>query len=145
MGLAAYILEKFIDRRGNFTKIFTMDSLLDNVMIYWVTNSMTTAIRLYAATYNKKVSSLHMDRYKKLNWYSDKHQFCCCHEIENFAIFSLTNTFSEFQYLCLLVTRDLWTMLFILLKLCWSTNIRNWYKFLIWKEVILQLWNAPKL
>ncbi|XP_044757944.1 juvenile hormone epoxide hydrolase 1-like [Coccinella septempunctata] len=62
MGLAAYILEKFIDENGDLTKKFTMESLLDNVMIYWVTNSMTTAIRLYAQTYHKNVSSLHIDR-----------------------------------------------------------------------------------
>lgn len=62
MGLAAYILEKFIDENGDLTKKFTMDALLDNVMIYWVTNSMTTAIRLYAQAYHKNVTSLRMGR-----------------------------------------------------------------------------------
>ncbi|XP_045467670.1 juvenile hormone epoxide hydrolase 2-like isoform X1 [Harmonia axyridis] len=62
MGLAAYILEKFLDENGELTKKFTMDSLLDNVMIYWVTNSMTTAIRLYAQASHKSVKSLHVDR-----------------------------------------------------------------------------------
>lgn len=56
VGLAAYILEKFIvgtdpDYRdlddGGLTRKFTYTDLLDNIMIYWITRSMTTAMRLY--------------------------------------------------------------------------------------------------
>lgn len=57
LGLGAYILEKFstwtnrswIDREdGGIVENFTLDELLDNVMIYWVTGSITTSQRLYA-------------------------------------------------------------------------------------------------
>uniref|UniRef100_A0A6P4FV67 Epoxide hydrolase n=1 Tax=Drosophila rhopaloa TaxID=1041015 RepID=A0A6P4FV67_DRORH len=56
-GLAAYILEKFSTWTnpsfrslpdGGLTKRFTYDQLLDNVMIYYVTNSITTSVRLYS-------------------------------------------------------------------------------------------------
>ncbi|KAK9875016.1 hypothetical protein WA026_005826 [Henosepilachna vigintioctopunctata] len=62
MGLAAYILEKFIDKEGQLTKRFTMEALLDNVMIYWINNCMTTAMRLYAEKYNKKNIDLGVDK-----------------------------------------------------------------------------------
>jgi juvenile hormone epoxide hydrolase len=57
LGLAAYILEKFstwtdrswINREdGGLTENFTLDELLDNVMVYWVTRSMVSSQRLYA-------------------------------------------------------------------------------------------------
>lgn len=72
VGLAAYILEKFImatnpDWRdlddGGLTKKFSYESLLDNVMIYWVTRSMTTAMRLYAEAMDKKALKLGLTRY----------------------------------------------------------------------------------
>ncbi|KAF5269508.1 hypothetical protein FQA39_LY08697 [Lamprigera yunnana] len=56
-GLAAYVLEKFSTgtnftyrqrEDGGLKEKFTYDDLLDNVMIYWVTNSFTTSIRLYS-------------------------------------------------------------------------------------------------
>lgn len=56
VGLAAYILEKFStwtnpDYRalsdGGLEKYFTLDALLDNLMIYYLTNSITTSQRLY--------------------------------------------------------------------------------------------------
>jgi juvenile hormone epoxide hydrolase len=62
IGLAAYILEKFITgtnqawknlEDGGLTQKFTYTDLLDNIMIYWVTNSITTSIRLYSETLNK--------------------------------------------------------------------------------------------
>ncbi|XP_017768877.1 PREDICTED: juvenile hormone epoxide hydrolase 1-like [Nicrophorus vespilloides] len=61
VGLAAYILEKFIigtnysyrNRMDGGLKIkFDYNKLLDNVMIYWVTNSITTSMRLYSETVN---------------------------------------------------------------------------------------------
>ncbi|CAL8103891.1 unnamed protein product [Orchesella dallaii] len=57
LGLAAYILEKFstwtdrdwISREdGGITQKFQMDELLDNLMVYWVTGSVTTSVRLYS-------------------------------------------------------------------------------------------------
>ncbi|XP_043510382.1 juvenile hormone epoxide hydrolase 1-like [Frieseomelitta varia] len=59
--LAAYILEKFSTWTntaykerddGGLTEKFTLDELLDNVMIYWVSNSITTSVRLYAESFN---------------------------------------------------------------------------------------------
>ncbi|KAH8254317.1 hypothetical protein KR032_009456 [Drosophila birchii] len=70
-GLAAYILEKFstwtnLKYRdlpdGGLTKRFTYDQLLDNVMIYYVTNSITTSMRLYAESMNKAQLALEVDR-----------------------------------------------------------------------------------
>lgn len=56
VGLAAYIIEKFStwtnkDYRnladGGLEKYFTLDSLLDNIMIYYITDSITTSVRIY--------------------------------------------------------------------------------------------------
>lgn len=56
VGLAAYIIEKFStwtnpDYRnladGGLTKYFTMDALLDNIMLYYLTDSITTSVRIY--------------------------------------------------------------------------------------------------
>ncbi|XP_026815313.1 juvenile hormone epoxide hydrolase 1-like [Rhopalosiphum maidis] len=66
VGLAAYILEKFstwsnTDYKylpdGGLSK-FKIDELLDNVMIYWVTNSMTTSMRLYSEFASNKYRAL---------------------------------------------------------------------------------------
>jgi pimeloyl-ACP methyl ester carboxylesterase len=49
-GLAAWIVEKFrtwSDSDGNVEKRFTKDQLLTNVMIYWVSESATSSMRLY--------------------------------------------------------------------------------------------------
>ena len=49
-GLAAWIIEKFrawSDCGGDVESSFTKDQLLTNVMIYWVTESMPSAVRLY--------------------------------------------------------------------------------------------------
>jgi len=59
VGLAAYILEKFsvwTDPNNRFcpdgclTKHFTLDELLTNVMIYWVTGSVGSSVRFYKET-----------------------------------------------------------------------------------------------
>jgi microsomal epoxide hydrolase len=50
VGLAAWIVEKFrtwCDCEGNPENRFTKDELLTNVMIYWVTQSATSAARMY--------------------------------------------------------------------------------------------------
>lgn len=67
VGLATYIIEKFStwtnsDYRkladGGLEKYFTLDALLDNIMIYYLTDSITTSVRIYKenfyedATYN---------------------------------------------------------------------------------------------
>nr|CAI5864332.1 unnamed protein product [Callosobruchus analis] len=63
VGLAAYILEKFIigtnstwlEREdGGLEKYYTYTDLIDNVMIYWVTGTATSSFRLYAETFNKE-------------------------------------------------------------------------------------------
>ena len=49
-GLAAWIVEKFrawSDSGGDVEKKFTKDELLTNVMIYWVTESAPSSVRLY--------------------------------------------------------------------------------------------------
>ncbi|XP_075165248.1 juvenile hormone epoxide hydrolase 2 [Haematobia irritans] len=70
VGLASYILEKFSVFTnqeykhlpdGGLTKHFTLDSLLDNVMIYYVTNSITTSQRIYAEQFSKAQQELNMD------------------------------------------------------------------------------------
>lgn len=66
VGLAAYILEKFSTWTstryknlpdGGLSK-FKTDELLDNVMIYWVTSSMTTSMRLYSEFASNKYQAL---------------------------------------------------------------------------------------
>lgn len=66
-GLAAYIIEKFSTGTnsaykqradGGLLEKFTYDELIDNLMIYWVSNSMTTAMRIYAEMYTKSNRSL---------------------------------------------------------------------------------------
>ncbi|XP_033222724.1 juvenile hormone epoxide hydrolase 2-like [Belonocnema kinseyi] len=64
VGMAAYILEKFStltnpDYRfkddGALFEKFTPDELIDNLMWYWMPNSMVTAMRIYAETFNKEI------------------------------------------------------------------------------------------
>nr|QHB21920.1 juvenile hormone epoxide hydrolase 2 [Colaphellus bowringi] len=70
VGLAAYILEKFTTwtnpafkdlEDGGLTKKYTMTKLLDNVMIYWVTRSITTSMRIYSETFTKATMNLKLD------------------------------------------------------------------------------------
>ncbi|NP_001295475.1 uncharacterized protein LOC105689317 [Athalia rosae] len=69
-GLAAWILEKFstgtnpelrFKEDGGLFDIHSPDELLDNVMLYWMPNSMTTAIRIYAETFSAANRALRMD------------------------------------------------------------------------------------
>lgn len=71
VGLAAYILEKFSTwtdpnfrdtMDGGLDKAFTKDALFDNLMIYYLTNSITTSQRLYAEAFSIEHMSLQMDR-----------------------------------------------------------------------------------
>ncbi|GLH11520.1 Epoxide hydrolase [Gryllus bimaculatus] len=70
VGLAAYILEKFStwtdkDWRslpdGNLEKKYSLTNLLDNVMIYWVSGSITTSMRLYSEAFTKQYLGLQID------------------------------------------------------------------------------------
>ena len=65
LGLAAYILEKFSSWTRHDNKIYSdgklldyyeIDDLLNNVMLYWLTNSITTSMRFYKENFgnNKK-------------------------------------------------------------------------------------------
>jgi pimeloyl-ACP methyl ester carboxylesterase len=50
VGLCAWIVEKMYswsDCRGNIRNVFTMDELLSNVTLYWVTETIHSSIRLY--------------------------------------------------------------------------------------------------
>lgn len=72
VGLAAYILEKFStwtdpsyrDRLdgGLDSGDFTYDTLLDNLMIYYLTNSITTSVRLYSEAFSYHQLSYQMGR-----------------------------------------------------------------------------------
>lgn len=53
VGLLAWIVEKFrnwSDCGGNVESVFTRDELLTNVMIYWVSQSIGSSMRLYYET-----------------------------------------------------------------------------------------------
>jgi pimeloyl-ACP methyl ester carboxylesterase len=55
-GQAAWILEKFwawTDCDGHPENVLSRDELLDNVMLYWVTNSATSSARLYWESFGK--------------------------------------------------------------------------------------------
>lgn len=63
VALAAYILEKFstwtnpeyrFRSDGGLLEKYTLDELLDNIMVYWITNSVTTSMRLYAEEFTKE-------------------------------------------------------------------------------------------
>ncbi len=50
VGLCAWIVEKmygWADCRGNIENVFTRDELLSNVMLYWVTETIHSSVRLY--------------------------------------------------------------------------------------------------
>jgi epoxide hydrolase len=52
-GLAAWMVEKFrawSDNDGDVESVFTKDELLTDITLYWLTNSIATAARLYYET-----------------------------------------------------------------------------------------------
>ncbi|CAH2229067.1 jg27671 [Pararge aegeria aegeria] len=66
-GLLTYILEKFstwtrLEHRsladGGLSYRFSKDQLIDNLMLYWSTNSITTSMRLYAENMSNKNRAL---------------------------------------------------------------------------------------
>lgn len=71
VGLAIYILEKFSTWTnatyrslpdGGLTRRYKLDALFDNVMIYYLTNSITTSQRLYAEAYTNEQRELKLER-----------------------------------------------------------------------------------
>lgn len=71
VGLAAYIIEKFSTwtnpsyrqlADGGLEKYFTLDSLLDNIMIYYLTDSITTSQRIYYEAFSANEMALGIDR-----------------------------------------------------------------------------------
>lgn len=61
VGLAAWIVEKFqawSDCGGDPLKRFSMDTLLDNVMVYWLTGTAGTATWLYRGAAEQKPRAL---------------------------------------------------------------------------------------
>jgi len=70
-GLAAYILEKISTGTnpslknmpgGGLKEHYSLDSLIDNLMVYYLTNSITSSCRIYAEAFTKSYRSLEMDR-----------------------------------------------------------------------------------
>ena len=50
VGLASWIIEKFYvwsDCRGDLLDVFPMEMLIDNLMVYWVTATIGSSVRLY--------------------------------------------------------------------------------------------------
>ena len=63
VGQAAWILEKFYewtDCSGHPENIFSKNELLDNIMLYWLTNSAASSARLYWETFSP--SAILVDR-----------------------------------------------------------------------------------
>jgi pimeloyl-ACP methyl ester carboxylesterase len=67
LGLAAYILEKFSTwtrynnkkySDGKILEYYNIDDLLNNVMLYWVTNSITTSMRFYKENFGNNKKSM---------------------------------------------------------------------------------------
>ncbi|NXF04739.1 HYEP hydrolase, partial [Smithornis capensis] len=72
VGLAAYILEKFstwTDKSflhkddGGLESKYSLDELLTNVMIYWVTSSIVSSMRFYKENFRKDPDLRHRDRF----------------------------------------------------------------------------------
>ena len=62
--MAAYILEKFsggtdpkniLKDDGALFEKFTPEELIDNLMLYWIPNTMTTAMRIYAEFFKNEI------------------------------------------------------------------------------------------
>jgi len=53
VGLASWIIEKFnawSDNKGNIENSFTKDELINNIMIYWVSQTINSSARMYLET-----------------------------------------------------------------------------------------------
>ena len=65
VGLAAYILEKFVSWTnpsfrsfpdGGLTRKYSLDDLLTNVMVYWVTGTIGSSCRFYKESFGTDAS-----------------------------------------------------------------------------------------
>ncbi|MFJ3366873.1 epoxide hydrolase family protein [Pseudomonas sp. NPDC086251] len=64
VGQAAWIYEKLAswsDSEGQAESVFTYDQILDNVMLYWVTNSGASSARMYAEHPGLNFGAIHLD------------------------------------------------------------------------------------
>ena len=70
LGLAAYIVEKFAafssgkqvqKPNGGLQDMFTLDELIDNIMIYWWTGSITSSMRFYKENIGRMVNSEYLN------------------------------------------------------------------------------------
>ena len=68
-GLAGWLIEKFntwSDNHGNIERAFTKDELLTNITIYWATQTINSAIRIYYETMK--------EMYKPINFINPFHK-----------------------------------------------------------------------
>lgn len=70
MGLLTYILEKFgawtrMEHKhladNGLTRDFTREQLIDNLMVYWTANCVTSSLRLYAEVLGNRNRELYLD------------------------------------------------------------------------------------
>ena len=73
LGLAAYIIEKFSSFSnaghisqpdGNLPQMFTQDEILDNLMVYWLTGSITSSMRFYKENMRFDTAGQHLQAYQ---------------------------------------------------------------------------------
>uniref|UniRef100_A0A1I8PC52 Epoxide hydrolase n=1 Tax=Stomoxys calcitrans TaxID=35570 RepID=A0A1I8PC52_STOCA len=70
IGLASFYIEKFqtgispahSQRFDGITKVFTIDAILDNIMIYYLSNTATTSARFYKENMSKAYRDLKLER-----------------------------------------------------------------------------------
>jgi pimeloyl-ACP methyl ester carboxylesterase len=65
VGLVAWIIEKFrtwSDCAGDVESVFTRDELLTNVMIYWLTGTASSSVRLYYESRQRPLSLSQVNR-----------------------------------------------------------------------------------
>lgn len=72
VGLAAYILDRFmvftdpenkLQTEGGLDKYYDLNKLTDNIMLYWVTGSITTSMRLYKESFKSAEIDHNLARY----------------------------------------------------------------------------------
>ncbi|WP_234831783.1 epoxide hydrolase family protein [Sphingobium yanoikuyae] len=114
VGQAAWIYEKFYewsDCDGDPANIFTADELLDNIMLYWLTNTGATSARLYWESFHGAFSAtdLHLpvacsifprDIYKAPKSWAEKcmHNLVYWNELDrggHFAAFEQPHIFAQ--------------------------------------------------
>ena len=71
--MASYILEKMatfassdanlMASDGNLPSMFTLDEMLDNIMVYWLTGTITSSMRFYKENIGRAENKPHIDAY----------------------------------------------------------------------------------